>query len=78
MRRGLRAEAGILDDAYMEELECPNCGKKHLRVIMPPRRGDGKSTMTMINDCGFCDINCLNEFINRWEMIQNESNLSDL
>ena len=50
---------------WVEELECPNCGKKHLRVLMPPHRGNSRVIMTLINDCGFCDINCLNEFIEK-------------
>ena len=64
MKRGLRAQLGLYDDTMVEEIECPNCGKIHLkrRGLILVARGNGKSTMTMAEAGGFCDVQCLLEW----------------
>ena len=65
MKRGLRAQLGLYDDTMdYEEVECPNCGKIHLkrRVLVLAARGNGKSQRTLVELRGFCDVGCMLEY----------------
>lgn len=64
MKRGLRSQLGLYDDAMVEEVECPNCGKAHIRKVglVCVARGNGKSLLTTSQELGFCDTKCMFEW----------------